>query len=165
MIIEPYHTLAHYHKWAYQLLFASIDHLSDAQYFADKQLAFGSIHQTLNHLYMGDHAWFCRFTDQAQPFKSVKEISFYDYECGKKMLLAQCEQWISFAEQLQTPLPDVIITNGFNGKKRETPYIATLSHVFNHATHHRGQISAALTQDGLPPPEMDLLYYLLSLQQ
>lgn len=33
----------------------------------------------------------------------------------------------------------------------------TLGHVFNHGTHHRGQISAALTSLGQPAPELDLV--------
>ena len=36
----------------------------------------------------------------------------------------------------------------------------TLAHVFNHGTHHRGQITAALTALGQPCPELDLVYFL-----
>ena len=37
---------------------------------------------------------------------------------------------------------------------------ATLAHVFNHGTHHRGQITAALTALGQPCPELDFVYFL-----
>jgi uncharacterized damage-inducible protein DinB len=40
------------------------------------------------------------------------------------------------------------------------PFAATLAHVFNHGTHHRGQISAALTAMGQPAPELDLVFLL-----
>ena len=40
------------------------------------------------------------------------------------------------------------------------PFAATLAHVFNHGTHHRGQITAALTALGEPCPELDLVYFL-----
>jgi uncharacterized damage-inducible protein DinB len=40
------------------------------------------------------------------------------------------------------------------------PFAATLAHVFNHATHHRGQITAALTAAGHAAPELDLVYLL-----
>ena len=47
------------------------------------------------------------------------------------------------------------------GVEMHLPYAATLMHVFNHATHHRGQITAALTAMGYVCPELDLIYMLL----
>ena len=46
------------------------------------------------------------------------------------------------------------------GTAASLPFAATLAHVFNHGTHHRGQISAALTFLGQPAPELDLVYFL-----
>jgi uncharacterized damage-inducible protein DinB len=43
---------------------------------------------------------------------------------------------------------------------RLLPFAATLAHVFNHSTHHRGQITAALTAMGQPAPELDMVYML-----
>lgn len=40
------------------------------------------------------------------------------------------------------------------------PFAATLAHVFNHGTHHRADITAALTALGQPCPELDLVYFL-----
>ena len=40
------------------------------------------------------------------------------------------------------------------------PFAATLWHVFNHSTQHRGQITAALTAMGQPAPEFDMVYML-----
>jgi uncharacterized damage-inducible protein DinB len=37
------------------------------------------------------------------------------------------------------------------------PFAAALSHAFNHTTHHRGQITAAITMLGHECPEIDLL--------
>jgi uncharacterized damage-inducible protein DinB len=36
-----------------------------------------------------------------------------------------------------------------------------MTHVFNHGTHHRGQITAAMTILGHKCPELDLFYMLL----
>lgn len=41
-----------------------------------------------------------------------------------------------------------------------TPFAATLAHVFNHGTHHRGQITAAITALGCSCPELDLVWML-----
>eukprot|EP00043_Microstomoeca_roanoka_P005231 m.54452 g.54452 ORF g.54452 m.54452 type:complete len:168 (+) comp12870_c0_seq2:303-806(+) len=35
-----------------------------------------------------------------------------------------------------------------------------MAHIVNHSTHHRGQISAALTQAGFEPPVLDMPYFL-----
>ncbi len=38
-----------------------------------------------------------------------------------------------------------------------------LAHLFNHGTHHRGQISTVVTQLGYSCPEMDLIYFQLGI--
>ena len=47
------------------------------------------------------------------------------------------------------------------GQDLTLPFAATLTHVFNHGTHHRGQISAALTAMGRPAPVLDLVQVLV----
>ena len=47
-----------------------------------------------------------------------------------------------------------------DGQAMRLPFAATLAHVFNHGTHHRGQITAALTALGQPCPELDLVWML-----
>jgi len=37
------------------------------------------------------------------------------------------------------------------------PFAQALAHVFKHSTHHRGQITAALTAIGQPAPELDMV--------
>ena len=32
--------------------------------------------------------------------------------------------------------------------------------LFNHQTHHRGQVHAALTQSGIEPPPLDVIFFL-----
>jgi uncharacterized damage-inducible protein DinB len=35
-----------------------------------------------------------------------------------------------------------------------------LIHMFNHGTHHRGQVHDMLSQTDTPPPPLDLIYFL-----
>ncbi|MCP4473414.1 MAG: hypothetical protein GY821_02350 [Gammaproteobacteria bacterium] len=109
-----YQLFAHYHKWAYQVLFKTMDQLEEEDYFAECGLALNSIHGTLNHLYFGDNIWFCRFTNQPYDYQSIYDVSFTNYAQGKKMILAQCEQWIDFVNQLVEPLPETIETRHFD---------------------------------------------------
>ena len=158
-------TLSRYHRWAYEILFVAIDQLTAADYFADLGLAFTSVHGTLNHLYLGDHLWYCRFTDTQHSFTSVKQISFPDYAQTREGLRQQAEQWCQFIDQLSMPLPQRFNRTNFKGVTKSSPYLPTLLHVFNHATHHRGQISVVLTQKNIAAPEMDLVYYLATLSK
>lgn len=153
-------TLPRYHQWAYEILFEVMDRVSETDYFAQRGMVFASMHGTLNHLYLGDTVWYHRFANQMHHFKSVNDYSFDDYQTGKHMLRERCERWIELIDGFPDPLPETKVTHNFAGKERVTAFLPTLLHVFNHATHHRGQMSVALTQLGLPAPEMDLLYYL-----
>jgi len=43
------------------------------------------------------------------------------------------------------------------GEKHEQPLGALLQHLFNHQTHHRGQVTTLLFQAGIDPEATDLL--------
>ena len=47
-----------------------------------------------------------------------------------------------------------------SGAEAETPVHVVLITLFNHQTHHRGQIHALLTQAGIRPPDSDIIDYL-----
>jgi uncharacterized damage-inducible protein DinB len=42
----------------------------------------------------------------------------------------------------------------------ETPLHICWLHLFNHQTHHRGQVHDQLSQTEVAPPPLDLIYYL-----
>jgi adenosylmethionine-8-amino-7-oxononanoate aminotransferase len=89
-----------------------------------------------------------------------------ELEAGREALKAavftQCEQFI--ADVAATPEdalnPEMTFVNSL-GEQHALPRGLLIAHVINHATHHRGQISAALTQLGFAAPVMDLPYFLI----
>lgn len=46
------------------------------------------------------------------------------------------------------------------GEPQENPLAWTLAHFFNHQTHHRGQVHGMLSDTPVPPPPLDLIYFL-----
>jgi uncharacterized damage-inducible protein DinB len=42
------------------------------------------------------------------------------------------------------------------GRRREFPRSLQLAHAFNHATHHRGQVTAVITRLGAESPVLDM---------
>lgn len=61
---------------------------------------------------------------------------------------------------LPEPLPSRIQYQTTDGHPMDVPLAPVLAHIFNHATHHRGQITAAAERLGLTVQELDIPYFL-----
>lgn len=154
-------TLGRYHVWADRRLLDSLNAIGDADYHADRGLFFRSIHRTLNHLLLVDLLWHGRLT--GKPFA----VSGLDQELVKERgrlgeeLLRQAEVLGSLVVGLdEVRIGAVNAYLDTEGQRREYPLALQLAHVFNHATHHRGQITAVITRLGHESPVLDLPYFL-----
>jgi uncharacterized damage-inducible protein DinB len=154
-------TLARYNVWATCKLFEHVDALPEDQYRRDVGLFFKSVHGTLNHLLVGEQVWFPRFATGTSPKRALNEEVESDRHRLREGLLAAVPRW----EPLVAGVPDArwdgmldYVTT--KGVPQSLPFAATLGHVFNHGTHHRGQITAAITALGHPCPEIDLVWML-----
>lgn len=154
-------TLARYHAWATDKLLAEVALMSDAGYYKDSGLFFKSVHGTLNHMLVAEQHWYSRFSDGISLRLALNAELEPDRLAVANALRSAIQRW----EQLLRDVPsrrfdEKISYTRVSGEPVTTPFAATLAHVFNHGTHHRGQISTALTQLGLPAPEMDIIYML-----
>ena len=159
---EHLQCMARYNLWATRRLLDAVDALSDADYRRDAGLAFKSVHGTLNHLLVAEHLlWFRRFAEDVSPAMALDAEVETDRTRLREHLLKGALSWLPLmevwpAERLQGRLS----YRRMDGEPVTLPFAATLMHVFNHATHHRGQVSAALTALGRPAPEIDLILML-----
>lgn len=158
---EYFLTLAGYHIWAHRRLLTSLEPVADADYHDDHGLFFRSIHRTLNHLLLVDLLWQGRLT--GKPFL----IDGLDQELVKERgrlrdeMLAAAERLRGLvAERDETQFGAVNAYVDTEGRRREFPLALQLAHAFNHATHHRGQITAVITRLGAESPVLDLPVYL-----
>jgi uncharacterized damage-inducible protein DinB len=154
--------MARYNVWATHRLLQAVEQLSDEDYRRDTGLFFKSIHGTLNHLLVGEHMiWYPRFARGESPklaldgeIEPVRERLAQALRGGSGNWKPLIESWQ--ADRFESELAYTTT----KGQALSLPFSATLSHVFNHGTHHRGQITAALTMLGQPCPVLDLVYML-----
>ena len=155
--------LSKYHYWAYQQLYSIVDQLDDEAYYKDQGLFFKSIHGTLNHLLLVDRLWYARFNHQPFKVNSLGQELIATRKELSQALLVQANLWTEFVSKLSAGLmPATLTYHDTKGIFKVADYQQALCHVFNHGTHHRGQISTVLTQLGRPAPEMDFIYYKFS---
>jgi uncharacterized damage-inducible protein DinB len=87
-----------------------------------------------------------------------------DAESLFALLDRQCGEWVALVEDVYSRNEEEFFARfeyaTTKGKPQNKVLGPVLMHVFNHATHHRGQVSAALTRLGRPAPALDLLYFL-----
>lgn len=151
--------LADYQHWANESLFESLDHLTDAARKSEQGLYFHSIHHTLDHILVVNRLWAARLRGQNSSV-SFNVIHVNDWRELKVTLQKESRQFQHWLESQ----PDVFFEmsasyDGMEGKEHDNWVRDILTHVFNHATHHRGQISAVATSLGAPVPQMDYIYY------
>lgn len=153
-------TYAQYHLWAYEKLYTIVDTLSEADYKKDCGLFFKSIHGTLNHLLLVDKLWFTRCHNGHLTISGLDQELLTQRDTLKIALFDQAKQWIEFIEGFtETKLDEHFHYINTQEIAKEAPYATTFHHVFNHGTHHRGQISAGLTIQGFTAPAMDFIYF------
>ena len=155
-----------YHVWATHRLLEAVSRVPGEDYQRDVGLFFKSIHGTLNHMLVAEHLlWYPRFAKGASPVLALDTEVEPHRERLAQALKGGSANW--------TPLIASWSAERFDGQldyrtskgdPLSLPFAATLAHVFNHATHHRGQITAALTAMGQPCPELDMVYFLLAEQ-
>ncbi len=157
-----FQTLARYNAWATARLLDAAAVLPDAIYRRDTGLFFKSIHGTLNHLLVGEHLlWFRRFDEGISPKVALDAEAEPDRTRLADRLRAGAARWAPLIASWPTErFDDTLDYTTMRGTAASLPFAATLAHVFNHGTHHRGQITAALTLLGQPCPELDLVYFL-----
>ena len=153
--------MATYNHWMNQGIFAGCDKLSDADRKKDCGAFFGSIHRTLNHILWADQMWLYRLAELPAPISagipgSVEQYDSYD---DLKRERGACDQVIrDWAASVDPAALEGELTwvSGSTGAEMTKPRWVIVTHLFNHQTHHRGQVHSLLTQFGIETATTDL---------
>jgi uncharacterized damage-inducible protein DinB len=150
-----------YHGWTYRRLLTSLEPLAEAQYRDPCGLFFGSLHGTLNHLAVADRIWLARVRGQPSPFDRLDAEAAGDRTALAAYLAEGVHAWGEwFGAQDDASLDRQVSYRNMRGEAQQRRLADLVLHLVNHGSHHRGQISAALTAMGQPAPVLDYLYYL-----
>jgi uncharacterized damage-inducible protein DinB len=154
--------LARYNVWANEKLWEKLAAVPEAAFAEDRKAFFGSLMGTLNHILVGTRTWLdrCEGTDGSW-FKALNQVLEPEPGALRQAMAAEDRRLVAFVE---SRTPDELAGNVEYRNTRGDPFSSPLhwilTHVVNHATHHRGQASDIVSGMGLPTPEMDLIYYL-----
>src|SRR5690606_24046083 len=108
--------------------------------------------------------WLARFTGVTVPdgfmgpggIRSLDQELYADFDdlrAERARTDDELSAWVSGLTQERLAAPLVFMRRG---QKHESPLWGPVAHVFNHQTHHRGQITTLLTQQGCDPGVTDL---------
>ena len=154
--------MARFNEWANARLYGAVARLSEEDYRADRGLFFGSVHRTLNHLLVVDRIWTRRIEGVPHGIASLDAQLHDGFSALKTARVDEDRRLIRQVDGLdaaalkRTVRYRRIIGSG-EGETRCDHILVTL---FNHQTHHRGQVHAALTQSGIEPPPLDVIFFL-----
>ncbi len=154
--------MASYNRWQNRNLYAVASELSPDERLFERGAFFGSIHKTLNHILWGDRMWMSRFADMPPPDGGIKVSTElhaeWDELCEKRVEMD--EAIIDWAHRLDADwiTGDLTWISGITKREMTNPKWLLLAHMFNHQTHHRGQVHCMLTQAAGKPDDTDLAF-------
>lgn len=160
--------MAAYNTWQNQNIYDAASRLPESQLTADRGAFFKSISQTLNHILWADEMWLHRLSGRKKPAAATLADGLSQWpdwtnlKSARTNLDADITRWA--AELKPTDLSgDLNWVSGATGEAMTTPRTAAIVHMFNHQTHHRGQVHAILTGFGIKPGPTDLPFGPLAL--
>ena len=152
--------MARYNRWQNESLYGAADTVSDAERRRARGAFFGSIHATLNHLLWGDRIWMSRLAGTAKPKGGIPQsVSLYDdWDDLKRERAAFDTVIVDWADRLEDASleGELAYYSGAIKADLRKPKWLLVTHMFNHQTHHRGQVHCMLTQAGSKPGDTDL---------
>ncbi len=158
-ILLQVRAMASYNQWMNVKLYEACATLSDEQRRRDVGAFFKSIHGTLNHILLADRIWMGRFTGQPATYKALDEELYSDFQELRVEREKEDARIVDWAGDLTDEM--VARTLSYTGivspQPRQYPMWFAIAHFFNHQTHHRGQITTLLSQQGVDPGVTDLI--------
>ena len=154
--------MARFNAWVNGRLYDTVAGIPDTAYREDRQSFFGSIHNTLNHLLVVDRLWTGRIEGLDRGVRALDQILYDDFDSLRAARAEEDARLVALVDRLGAEDLRAIVTYRriLSGGEQRTRCDHVLITLFNHQTHHRGQVHAMLTRSGVTPPPGDVIYFL-----
>lgn len=155
---DTFELIARYNQWMNDKLYDVCAGIPDQERKKDLGAFFKSIHGTLNHLLYGDKAWIGRFLAKPFTVTVIGEDLHQDFDKLRTDRRAVDQEILDWSRKLRPQWLDAPFeyTSNVDGKTRVLPTWVLVMHMFNHQTHHRGQVTTLIKQLGHEPGITDL---------
>ncbi|MFL5590513.1 MAG: DinB family protein [Ktedonobacteraceae bacterium] len=139
-----------YNLWANLRLLDACAQLSDAQLDATTKGTFGSVRETLMHLFAAEEGYVRALTGKIPTPRLADLTHFPDFDELRRRAERSGKELITVAEQGE--LSQILY---LDGGSYEAPVIVVLIQTVNHAIDHRSEIATLLSQQDVIPPDLD----------
>jgi uncharacterized damage-inducible protein DinB len=152
--------LVDFHYWARDRVVLAVSALSPEQYSRDVGSSFKSVRDTLVHLYSAEWVWYERWQGRS-PTTHLTPAQFPDVHTLRQAWTDQETKVRAFiSAQDQAGFDRIYDYRLFNGASANSPLWHMVTHLVNHGTYHRGQVTTMMRQMGAAPAKgSDLIAY------
>jgi len=153
-------TMARYNTWQNNSLVTAADGLTNVDRWRDRGAFFQSIMATLNHIYWADALILQRLKGNERPEETIKHSltdpsDWDDFKLLRSQRNDEIEKWAT--QLVDADLNGIVAWYPGDGSTRiERSTALCVTELFNHQTHHRGQVHAMLTAAGAKPEATNL---------
>ncbi len=112
-----------------------------------------------SHLLTAEEIWLSRVKGLAAPVQRLWEL--YPNDTLQQMVEANSQEWLAYLSNCsEEDFLQEIAYHNTKGESFTTRLDDIITHLINHGTHHRAQISALLQLEKVQPPVSDYVFYL-----
>ncbi|MBD1584827.1 DinB family protein [Pseudoalteromonas sp. S16_S37] len=162
--LEHFILMSKYNSRMNAQVFNSMRELPEEVLHQNKGAFFGSLMGTVNHILVGDIIWLSRFSKHSELYTALSELlivlptpkkldeilfaSLEPLEHIRKKVDSTIEFWL-VNEVNEADIERCLSYKNSRGIVSTKKFSELVSHLFNHQTHHRGQVTTLLTQLGI----------------
>jgi len=159
MDLADFRTLYDFNAWANNRTLEACGALAPEQFLRNMGSSFGSVRDTLAHIYGAEFVWFERWHER-NPGGLPQASDFPDLETVRQRLTEMDRNLIDFVASLTAQdLQRRVQFKTMAGLEVNQQLAPCLQHVVNHGSYHRGQVTTLLRQLGAKAVSTDLIYY------